>query len=327
MFEGLLQRTRETDIAGELKTSNIRVVDHAEVPRRPITPNKVGNMFIGLFGGALLGIGLAFFFEYMDSRVKQPEEIRTQLGLPFLGMVPAFDAKETQGPPLIGSGMPSEFAEAFRTIRTNVLFSSADAGPKAIVVTSTSPGEGKTVVSANVGMSLALAGQRTLLIDADMRRPKTHELFDIAMEPGLSNLMVGDAKASDVVKKTQTPNLWVLSAGKQPPNPAELLGSKRFKDFITSLGTHFDWVIIDSPPVMAVTDASIVSHIAHGVIFVVGAEMTTSGSARAALDQLDSAKAKYVGGILNKVDVRHNAYYYGRYYRREYQEYYKNVTA
>jgi capsular exopolysaccharide synthesis family protein len=183
------------------------------------------------------------------------------------------------------------------------------------------------VVSANVAMSLALAGQRTLLIDADMRRPKAHELFGTAMEPGLSNVMVGDAKASDAVKKTNTPNLWLLAAGKHPPNPAELLGSRRFKDFITSLGNYFDWVIVDSPPVMAVTDASIVAHFASGVIFVVGSEMTTRGSARAALDQLDSAKAKYVGGILNRVDVRRNAYYYGRYYRREYQAYYRKASA
>jgi succinoglycan biosynthesis transport protein ExoP len=327
MFEGLLQRTRETDIAGELKNSNIRVVDRAEVPRRPVTPNKMGNMLIGIFGGVLLGIGLAFFFEYLDSRIKQPDEIRTHLGLPFLGMVPAFDPKATVGPPLIGNGMPSEFAEAFRAIRTNVLFSSADAGPKSLVVTSTSPGEGKTVVSANIAMSLALAGQRTLLIDADMRRPKAHELFGTPMEPGLSNVMVGDAKASAAVRNTMMANLWLLGAGKHPPNPAELLGSRRFKEFIGSLGSYFDWVIIDSPPVMAVTDASVVAHIAHGVIFVVGSEMTTRGAARAALDQLDLAKAKYVGAILNRVDVRRNPYYYSRYYRRDYEAYYRKASA
>jgi capsular exopolysaccharide synthesis family protein len=223
--------------------------------------------------------------------------------------------------------MPSEFAEAFRAIRTNVLFSSADAGPKSLVVTSTSPGEGKTVVSANIAMSLALAGQRTLLIDADMRRPKSHELFGVSMEPGLSNVMVGDAKASEAVKKTEMPGLWLLAAGKHPPNPAELLGSRRFKDFIGSLGSYFDWVIIDSPPVMAVTDASVVAHFAHGVVFVVGSEMTTRAAARAALDQLDQAKAKYVGGILNRVDVRKNPYYYSRYYRREYQVYYGQASA
>lgn len=321
MFSGLLERSRETGISGELKTSNIRVVDQAEAPSRPASPNKGMNLLLALFGGSFLGIALAFSFEYLDSRIKQPEQIKTHLGLPFLGMVPLFNPKETTGPPLIGNGMPPEFAEAFRGIRTNVLFSSADAGSKSIVVTSTGPGEGKSVVSANLAMSLAMAGQRVLLVDADMRRPKTHELFGVSLEPGLSNVMVGDAKASETVKRTLTPNLWLMAAGKHPPNPAELLGSRRFKDFMASLAEHFDWVIIDSPPVMAVTDASVVAHSATGVVFVVGAEMTTKGSAKAALEQLDSAKAKYVGGILNRVNVRRNHYYYARHYRREYQNY------
>jgi len=322
MFTGLLERSRETGISGELKTSNIRIVDRAETPRRPSSPNKLSNLSFALFGGVFLAIGLAFFFEYLDSRIKQPDEIKIHLGLPFLGMIPSFNPKETVGPPLIGSGMPNQFSEAFRGIRTSVLFSSADDGSKSIVVTSTGPGEGKSVVSANLAMSLALAGQRVLLMDADMRRPKTHELFGVPLEPGLSNVMVGDAKASETVKRTLTPNLWLMAAGKNPPNPAELLGSRRFRDFMATLGEHFDWVIIDSPPVMAVTDASVIAHSATGVVFVVGAEMTNKGAAKAALEQLDLAKVKYIGAILNRVDVHRNPYYYARHYRREYQTYY-----
>ncbi|HJU63344.1 MAG TPA: polysaccharide biosynthesis tyrosine autokinase, partial [Candidatus Binatia bacterium] len=316
------ERSRQTGISGELKASNIRIVDQAETPRRPSSPNKAANLLLGAFGGIFLGLGLAFFFEYLDSRIKQPDEIKTRLGLPFLGMIPAFNPKDTTGPPLIGNGMPNEFSEAFRTIRTNVLFASADSGSKSIVITSTGPCEGKSVVSANIAMSLALAGQRVLLIDADMRRPKTHEFFRMPLEPGLSNVMVGESKASDAVKRTLTPNLWLMSAGKSPPNPAELLGSRRFRDFTASLGEHFDWVIIDTPPVMAVTDASVVAHSATGVVFVVGSEMTSKGAAKAALEQLDSAKAKYIGGILNRVDVERNSYYYARHYRREYATYY-----
>ena len=322
MFTGLLERSRETGISSELRTSNIRVVDAAETPRRPSSPNKLSNLFFAFLGGAFLGIGLALFVEYLDGRIKQPDEIKTQLGLPFLGMVPAFAVKDIMGSPLIGNGVPHEFGEAFRGIRTSVLFSSAEVGSKSIVVTSTGPGEGKSVISANLAMSLALAGQRVLLIDADMRRPKTHELFDVSLEPGLSNVIVGDAKASEAVKRTSTPNLWLLVAGKNPPNPAELLGSGRFKDFLGSLAEHFDWIIIDSPPVMAVTDASVVAHSVTGVIFVVGSEMTNKGAAKAALEQLDFAKARYVGAILNRVDVRRNPYYYSRYYRREYTESY-----
>lgn len=322
MFAGLLERSRETGISGELRTSNIRIVDEAEVPVRPVSPRPAATMPIAFFAGAFLGIGLAFFLEYLDNRIKQPDELKSHLGLSFLGMVPAFRQKETTGPPLIGNGMPAEFSEAFRSIRTNVLFSSADGGFKSVVVTSTGPGEGKSVVSANLAMSLALAGQRVLLIDADMRRPKAHELFGISQEPGLSNVMVGDAKASETVKRTLTPNMWLMAAGKVPPNPAELLGSRRFRDFMASLGAHFDWVIIDSPPVMAVTDASIIAHGASGVVFVVGADMTSRGAAKTALEQLDTAKAKYIGAILNRVNVHSSPYYYSKHYKQQYSGYY-----
>lgn len=322
MFEALLQRTKETDVAGELKTSNIRVVDQAEVPRRQASPNVRNNLLLALFGGLFVAVGLAFFFEYMDNRVKTPEEIKTQLGLPYLGMIPQIDTKALAGAPLVNNGVPHNFIEAFRSIRTNVLFSSADGGSKSVLVTSTAPGEGKTVVAANLAMTLAAAGQRVLLLDADMRRPKLHELFRTKLEPGLSNVLVGDGKASDAVKKVPVPNLWVMAAGKHPPNPAELLGSPRFREFVSSLGQHFDWVVFDSPPVMAVTDASVVAHLATGVVFVVGSEMTSHGAARAALEHLDTAKAKYLGGVLNKVDLSRNAYYYSRYYRRAYDEYY-----
>lgn len=327
MFAGLLERSRETGISGELKTSNIRVVDAAETPRVPESPKTVANLLIALFGGTFLGLGLAFFFEYLDSRIKQPDEIKTQLGLPFLGMIPAFVAKDTTGPPLIGNGMPHEFSEAFRGIRTNILFSSAEGGSRSLVVTSTGPGEGKSVVSSNIAMSLALAGQRVLLIDADMRRPKLHELFGVGLEPGLSNVMVGDAKASEAVKRTLTPNLWLMTSGKHPPNPAELLGSRRFKDFMVSLGEHFDWIIVDTPPVMAVTDASVIAHSATGVVFVVGSEMTSRGAAKAAMEQLDSARARLVGGVLNRVDVRRNPYYYSRHYRQEYKNYFTKTAT
>jgi capsular exopolysaccharide synthesis family protein len=286
------------------------------------------NIVLAIAGGTLMGIGLAFFFEFIDNRLKSPAEIKTHLGLPLLGIVPAISAK-TLGTmvPLVNNGMPAHFGEAFRTIRTNVLFASADVGSKSIVVTSTSPGEGKTLVSTNLATSMAMAGQRVLLIDADMRRPKVHETFELAQEPGLSNFLVGDTKASEAVRRTPVKNLWVMPAGKHPPNPAELLGSRMFKDFLTSLGEHFDYVILDSPPVMAVTDACVVSNLATGVVFVVGAEMTSRGAAKAAVDQLDSAKSKHVGAILNRVELEKHAYYYSQYYRSSYKKYYSSSPA
>jgi capsular exopolysaccharide synthesis family protein len=223
---------------------------------------------------------------------------------------------------LINNGVPANFGEAFRAVRTNVLFSSAEEGGRSVVVTSTAPGEGKTIVAANLAVALAQAGQRVLLIDADMRKPRIHAVFMKPQAPGLSNVLVGNAKTSESVRQTNVAGLWILPAGINPPDPAELLGSRRFKDFLASLEPHFDWVIVDTPPVMAVTDSSIVGHLATGVLFVVGAEMTSRHVAQRALEQLEQARAKFIGVVLNRVDLTHNAYYYSEYYRREYSDYY-----
>lgn len=328
IFDGLLQRARETGISGELKSSNIRIVDHAEVPQGPARPRPVTNLLLALFGGSLLAVGLALFFERLDNRIRSPEEIKVRLGLPFLGMVPAITSKAFhRNSPLLLNGVPPGFAEAFRVIRTNVLFSSAEEGCRSLVITSAHPGEGKTVVAANLAVALAQAGQRVLLIDGDLRKPRMHDLFGQEQEPGLSNLMVGNAKASEAVRKSEVAGLWVMTSGTIPPNPAELLGSKRFGDFLARLREHFDWVLVDSPPVMAVTDASVVAHATSGVLFVVGAEMASRQTAQAALEQLESVRARFVGAILNRVDLQRNGYYYSQYYHRQYSQYYHTPSS
>jgi polysaccharide biosynthesis transport protein len=321
MFESLLKRTQETGISEELKSGNIRVIDQAETPRAPVSPNSFNNLLIGLLGGLGLAVGLAFAFEYGDDRIKNPDELKKNLGLPFLGMVPAlFDKSITT--PLITGGAPNLFGESFRSIRTNVLFSSADEGSRLVVVTSSAPGEGKTAVSSNLSLALAQAGHRVLLIDGDMRKPRVHEVFSHPLAPGLSNLLVGDKQVSEAIRESPQQGLWLMSAGTFPPNPAELLGSKKFRDLTVFLQQHFDWVIIDTPPVMAVTDASIAANLAHGVLFVVGAEMTSRRVAQRAVEQLEMSQARFLGAVLNRVDLEHNAYYYSRYYRPEYGGYY-----
>jgi capsular exopolysaccharide synthesis family protein len=191
-----------------------------------------------------------------------------------------------------------------------------------VVVTSSAPGEGKTAVSTNLSLALAQAGHRVLLIDGDMRKPRVHEVFSQPLAPGLSNLLVGDKQVSEAIKESPQQGLWMMPAGTFPPNPAELLGSKKFKDLTTFLQQYFDWVIIDTPPVMAVTDASIAANLAHGVLFVVGAEMTSKRVAQRAVEQLEMSQARFLGAVLNRVDLEHNAYYYSRYYRPEYGGYY-----
>lgn len=323
VYEALLQRTKETGISGELKASNIRVVDPAEVPGGPFLPRRQQDLTTAAFSGLVLALGLVFLFEYLDNRIKSPQELRAQLNVPFLGMVPSIDVKSGS---LLHDGVPPNFAEAIRGVRTNVLFSSAEEGVRVVVVTSAGPGEGKSLFSSNLAVSLAQAGQRVLHVDADMRRPRVHAIFDLAQEPGLSNLLVGDCKPSEAIRKTTVQNLCVLPAGLIPPNPAELLGSKRCEDFFATLGQNFDWVILDSPPVLAVADASILANTATGVVFVVGADQTSRQAARAALEQLQAVQAHVIGAVLNRVDLEKNPYYYSAYYRKEYSRYYAQAS-
>jgi capsular exopolysaccharide synthesis family protein len=323
IYESLMQRTKETGISGELRSSSIRVIDAAELPTSPVLPRRGRDLMMALITGCVLALGLVFLFEYLDNRIKSPQELRRHLGLSFLGMVPKIDGGAAT---LLHDGAPAAFAEAIRSVRTNVLFSSADEGARSIVVTSAGPGEGKSLVSSNLSVSLAQAGQRVLHIDADMRRPRVHEIFETSPEPGLSNLLVGDCKPSEAVRKTAVQNLWILPAGMIPPNPAELLGSKRCGEYFGRLSEHFDWVVIDSPPVMAVADAAILANSATGVVFVVGSDQTSRHSAKAAIEQLQSVGAHVIGAVLNRADVQRNPYYYSAYYRKDYSRYYAKAS-
>jgi len=326
MYETLMQRAKETGISGELKTSNIRIVDHAEVPKSPVSPNTSRDLLLGFLGGIVASVGLSLFVASLDNHVKDPDEIKQFLGLSFLGLVPDLTEKDLGGghDPLLSEAVPQYFAEAFRGIRTNLMFSSAEEGPRAVVVTSTQPVEGKSIVAANLAMSLAQAGQRVLLIDADLRKPRQHELFTIPPNPGLSSLLVGQTKTNDAVTKSNLANLWVMPSGPNPPNPAELLGSARFRALLNNLRQHFDWIVIDSPPVMAVTDASVIGHLATGVLFVVGCERVNRHAARTAVEQLLVARATILGCVLNRVNVKKNPYYYAHYYKHDYARYYSN---
>lgn len=321
IYESLLNRTKETGISGELKTSNVRIVDPAEVPRWPESPNRRRSLLLGLLIGLALGAMAAVGFETLDNRIKTPDDVKHGLNVPFLGMIPLVAMKEGTTP-MVHGNVVSGFAESFRAVRTNLLFSSTSEGPRSVVVTSTAPGEGKTSVACNLAVALAQMEQRVLLIDADMRKPRVHTVFGKAQEPGLSNVLVGNAKASEALLRGPHNGLWIMPAGLHPPNPAELLGSRRFKDFLQSLDRHFDWVIVDSPPVMVVTDASLIAHLTRSTLFVVGADMTSRYAAKRAIEQLRLSQAQGLVAVLNRVNLERNSYYYSQYYRAEYAEYY-----
>jgi len=326
VYENLLQRTKETDISSGHRATNVRVVDQAETPRSPVSPNVQREIMIAFGTSLILAIAVVFGIEHFDNRIKSPQEMKALLGVPFLGMVPVVP-KPAEGDPLLNGDVPANFAEALKTLRTNVLFSSADEGTRSLVITSAGPGEGKSLVASNLAVALSQTGQRVLLIDADMRRPRVHEIFEVQQEPGLSNILTGHAAPNQAMRKSSIPGLWLLAAGVIPPNPAELLGSKRFEEFISSLSSHFDWVVIDTPPVMVVADASIVANQSSGVVFVAAADKASRQSAQAAIEQLHASEATILGSVLNRVDIVKNPYYYSAYYRKEYARYYvKNAS-
>ena len=324
LYDSLLRTVQESAVAKDFEGTNIRIVDAAEFPPYPVLPQTRRDIMVAAMGGLLLALGLAFGFEYFDSRIKSPDEVKAYLQLPFLGMIPNVGAKQAGAEaPMLNKNVPPSFAEAIRAVRTAVLFSSADEGARSIIVTSTGPSEGKTLVSSSLAISLAQAGQRTLIIDADMRRPRLHEALGRSQEPGLSNVLVAETNIGDAARRTEEKNLWVLAAGHIPPNPAELLGSRKFADLLADLKRRFDWIVIDAPPVMPVTDAAVLAHGAGSVLFVVGSEMTPRQSASTAIEQLRQAQAKFVGVVLNRVNVHRHAYYYSPYYRKEYGKYYQ----
>jgi capsular exopolysaccharide synthesis family protein len=321
IYDMLVQRSRETNIEKEIRPSQIRILDPAEVPGSPISPNLQQNLLLSCFAGIVLALGLAFGFEYLDSRIKTPDEIKSQLHLPLLGFLPELINRKDGDTQLITHSVPSAFLEAMRSIRTNVLYSSADESLKAIVITSAGLSEGKTILASNLAIAIAQAGERVLLIDADMRRPTLHEHFKLQRDPGLSNLLVGDVKAKEAVQASGIPNLWILPSGHRPPNPPELLGSQRFRNMISAFADHFDWVLLDAPPVMPVTDACVLADKSTGIIFVAGAERVSRQVARRALEQLANVEARVIGGVLTRVRLDRHRYYYAKYYHPRYGEY------
>jgi capsular exopolysaccharide synthesis family protein len=319
VHDHLVQRAKAAGMWTAGTNAGVQVLEAATVPRKPVHPSRSRDLGLALLWASLLAVGLAFGTEFLDSRIKNPDDVKTQLRLPFLGMVPAVSSRHTRGGGLLlNRAVPPRFGEALRAVRTAVIFSSATEGAKSLMVTSTAPSEGKTVTASNLAMSLAQTDLRTLIVDGDMRRPRIHDVFHIDQEPGLSNVLVGTASLTDAIRPTDNPNLFVLPAGHIPPNPAELLSSPRYRKLLDELGEHYDWIVVDAPPVMAVTDAAVVAHEVSGVVFVIGAEMIPRRNAQYALDQLAQAQAKIIGIVLNRAQVERHAYYFAPYERKEY---------
>jgi polysaccharide biosynthesis transport protein len=325
VYESLLQREKELRVVSNSRANNVRLLDRAEVPGAPFTPNTRRAWMMAVLFGLGIGIAAAFAIDYLDDTVKTPEDVTWRLRLNFLGLVPKVHGERH---PLLSGPVPHDFGEAFRALRTALVASSGTDATRLIAITSTQPLEGKTTTAVNIALALAIGGARVLLIDADMRRPSLHKAMRLPNDRGLAELLSGKARMREVVQRCGDPNLLVIPAGHTPPNPSELLASDRMRAFLHQLATGpFDWVIIDTPPVLAVTDAVVLAPLVHSVSFVVGAEMTRWRLAERAIETLQAGHPRSIAAILNRVDFDRNRYYYSRYYGHQYKSYYAEAPA
>jgi len=324
MYELLIKRFKEASLTEDMRTGNIRVVDRAEVPNHPVRPRKRHNLILALIVGLVTGVGLAFFFEYLDNTIKLPEDVKQHLKTPYLGPVPLFTSEKAGNPDdgihpdLVGLHAPkSSASESYRGIRTSILFSSAESAPQVLLISSAAPKEGKTITAANLAVVMAQANGKTIILDCDLRRPTMHRLFGISKDMGVSNLLVGGGSAKEAIIHTRIPNLDIIPCGTIPPNPSEILGSARMLTLLNGLRKLYAHILIDSPPSTAVTDAVVLSKSVDGVVMVVRTGYTAREIVKNGMAQFGAVGAHILGAVLNGVDMRGNGYYYYQYYYGE----------
>jgi capsular exopolysaccharide synthesis family protein len=337
LYDNLLQRLKDATVSAGLRATNIHIIDPAQPPRRPVRPQKLLNTFIGLTVGLVLGLALAFVKEAVDTSIKSVDEAERLASAPALAVVPlardayrrmpagnsaaAAQPSATEGLALL-SHPSSPVAESFRTLLTSVVLSTAPKPPQVLLTTSSTAGEGKTVTSLNLGIALAQRGEPTLLIDADLRHPSIGKSLNLVNGKGLATFLTGGHDIEKALRPfPPVPTLWVLPAGPTPPNPAQLLSSSAMESLLRDLRKRFKFVVIDSPPVLPVTDAMILSTLVDGVVFVVESGATVRAAVTRARKILHNVGANVLGIVLNKVDMRHDGYYgeygrYGHYYYR-----------
>lgn len=324
LYETFFSRIKETAEAGDMQTANARVIDPAVVPLRPVKPKRALLALIAVFMGVLGGVFLVMLKDALDRTVKSREDVLIKLHSQLLGILPVLKEKDVgDRAALVYAGSSnSVFAESIRTIRTGVVLSGLDNPHKVLIVTSSVPAEGKTTVSCNLAVAFGQMG-KTLLIDADMRRPSVAGKFGIKLSaPGLSSLVAETAEPRECIHRIESMGIDVIPAGVVPPNPLELLSSKRFATVLASLEKHYDRIIIDTAPCEVVSDAMILSTYANAVIYVVKADSTNIKAVKSGISRLRQANAPITGVVLNHVNVdRHAAYGYGRYYGGYYDYY------
>jgi polysaccharide biosynthesis transport protein len=316
----VLERLRSSELSS--RNTEINVVPHAAARDTTLVyPRMSVNVALGFILSLMVGMGLAFLLEFLDRSLKNADDVTAAVAAPFLGVIPLVEGVSREPTEesmrerdlYVFRHPTSRAAECCRSIRTNILFSSADRPMKTLTISSPRPREGKTTSTVYLGSIMAQSGQRVLLVDTDMRRPRLHKSLSISRATGLTSLIMGDVSVDDVVKTTDIPDLYLLPCGPQPPNPAELLLTKRFREVMEQLESRFDRILFDSPPLLAVTDAVILARLSDGVILITQAGKTLRDDAKQAARQLRDVDAPILGVILNDMDLsdkRYGYYYY-----------------
>jgi capsular exopolysaccharide synthesis family protein len=337
LYQDFLNKTNQAEAQKVEQQNNLRIIEAAEVPSAPVSPRRGFAILAALLLSTGVGVGLAFFLEYLDNTIKTVEDVSRYAQLPALSVIPAVagslprklaaKSRKAIAAPAIQSERAhqlvtldphSSAAEAYRVLRTSVLLSAAGQPPKTVLITSGQPGEGKTTTAINTAISLAQLGASVLIIDCDLRRPTTHKVLGVEYVQGLSTYLSQPHVALDeVIQRLPIENLSLLPCGPIPPNPAELIISDRMKEMLGELSLRYDHIIIDSPPLINVTDPVILSTMVDGVILVVHGGKSTRDIVRRARQELATVGAKIFGVVLNNVDLRregYDNYYYNRYY-------------
>ena len=308
LYDGLLQRYKEIGVAGGVGVNNVAIVDPGQIPNRPSSPNLIRNILLAMIFGGILGVGLAFAFEQIDETISNPGDVERALSLPLLGTIPKSDSDDPRQD--LGD-RKSPLVEAYLSAQTSLGFTTDHGTPKSFIVTSTQPAEGKSTTAYALAHSLARTGRSVVLVDADMRSPSLHHLFDVKNEQGLSNYLAGSGNLLAMVRKGSDEGPALLPAGPPPPNAAELLVGDRLGHAIQELQNHFDHVILDVPPVMGLADTPLIASRVEGTIFVVESHATRSSRALIAVRRLKDAHARILGVLMTKFESKRAHYGYG----------------
>lgn len=299
--------------------NSITVIEPAALPTAPVGPNKLATILLAAAIGFLLAAGAAYLLEYLDDTVKNPDDVQKAAGLTTLGAVPEIVGVAAGNELVVLAGGQSAATEAFRILRTNLQFAAVDRPVRTLMISSPAPREGKTLTASNLGAAFAHAGQRVILVDADLHRPRLHRVFGLRNNVGLTTALLETQPAVDgLLQETTIPGLQILTSGPLPPNPAELLASRRMREFTLKLTEAADIVIFDTPPITALADAAIIGSQVDGVLMVVSAGETRREIARRALAALQRVNARVVGALINRMPVQGAGYYYYYYYYGHY---------